>query len=198
MGLGGEAIRKGTSEVIGKTGDKQQTSMETETTGTAGVMPLLRLHSGTETFQVKETGDAASPVTLVPETSSQRQEIRGKTLAAWGLDRRIAARELMDMWQEAASHIDSDGFAVYVEAVISKAEEYMSQFRDIPNEDAFSGVVQLVRDVISGPNFELIQKEGLDGYITDVLLSLRQHTITMGTYRAAHNTLYGLGLLQKA
>ena len=144
------------------------------------------------------TGDVDSPVKLVLEPQSQRQEIRGKTMGSWALERRRAARELKDMWQEAVLYKDSSGFAVYVEAVISKAEEQLPRFRDIPNEDAFSGVVQLVIDAISGQNFERVQKEGLDEAITEVLALLRQEAITMATYKAAYDIMYDHGFLQKA
>jgi hypothetical protein len=198
MIVGGEAAHKRTSEFLDRADKEQQTSVEADVMGTVGAFALLRLHSGTETFLIDETGDAISPIKLVQESTSQRQEIRGKTLGSWGLDRRRAARELMDMWQEAVSHISTDGFAVYVEAVISKAEEYMPSFRDIPSEDVFSGILQLVRDAISGSNFERVQKEKLDGPITDILSLLRKQKIKMTTYKAAHDTLYDLGLLQKA
>ncbi|HUU19738.1 MAG TPA: hypothetical protein VMW72_21485 [Sedimentisphaerales bacterium] len=198
MGVGSVAAQKGTSDVLGETSDKQQTSLKADIMGTVETEPLLRLHTPTETFFMEKTGDILSPVKLIPEPPSLRREIRGKTLGAWGLDRRRAARELLGMWQEASSNINSDGFAVYVDAVISKLEEYMPRFRNIPNEDVSSGVLQLVRDAISGPNFERVQKERLEGPITDVLTLLRQKTIMMATYKAAHDTLYDLGLLKKA
>lgn len=198
MGVGVEAVQKGTSGILTESRDKQQqASGKVDFEGTAAAPPFFRVHSGTETFIAQETGDPASRIKLVLEPSSQRREILGKTMGSWGLERRRAARELTDMWQEAVLHKDSDGFAVYVEAVISKTEEHMPRFRDIPNEDAFSGVVQLVRDAISGQNFERIQKEEVDRPITEILASLCQQNITMATYKSAYDILYDFGFLQK-
>ncbi len=193
MRTGTEEAEKDTSNI---TTERKDAGAQEEAVTTAGTVPYLRLHTTpTETYLAKETGDAKSPVELIKEPAAQRQTIRGKTLGSWGLERRRASRELSEMWRVALSHKDSSGFAVYVEAVISKTEETMPLFRDIPNEDAFSGIVQLVRDAIKGKNFERIQEEYMEKPIMEVLALLCQQNITMATYQQAYDILYNYGFL---
>ena len=105
MGVGVEAVQKGTSGILAESRDKQQqASGKVDFEGTAAAQPFFRVHSDTETFIAQETGDPASRIKLVLEPSSQRREILGKTMGSWGLERRRAARELTDMWQEAVLH----------------------------------------------------------------------------------------------
>jgi len=197
MGTGAEPAKKDTSDVI--TGDSHavQDSSVADTFDVPVPEPVLLLHTGTDTFVPTLAGDSMTLVGLFSEASAQRREFKGRTLGSWGLDRRRAAHDLANLWAAAVSHIQTDGFAVYVDPIAAKIDEYMPRFRGITNEDAFSGVLQLVQTAISGPNFVRLQKHRLEGVVADVLSSLRQMTINMSTYKSAHEILHKNGLLEK-
>lgn len=127
--------------------------------------------------------DSISKLVQTPLPSIPLEKIRGQTITKWSIERRRTAKLLSDIWNKASQRIADSAFAVYVDQLVSEIDQKIPLFRDIPYEDAFSGILQLVRDAITGPNLSRLQNKRLESIIDKVFemlvsrekLSLLEH-----------------------
>jgi len=130
-----------------------------------------------------EQEDSISKLVQTPLPSIPLEKIRGQTITKWAIERRRTAKSLSDIWNKASQRITDSAFAVYVDQLVSEIDQKIPLFRDIPYEDAFSGILQLVRDAITGPNLSRLQNKRLESIIDKVFemlvsrekLSLLEH-----------------------
>ncbi len=119
------------------------------------------------------TSNVIEPETSVWEAlpSETPEMVRGKTIAKWGIERRGVSRELKGVWEKAKGKLNERGFGVYVDGLVSRIDEVMPRFRDVPYEDAFSGVLQLIQTTLKGRNL-LHLTRGHDQVLSDIFQML--------------------------
>jgi len=126
----------------------------------------------------------------IPLPSKSRQAFRDKTIAKWSIERRRVAKNLLNIWKQASEKINEPDFAFHVHSLVSEIDLRIPDFRDIPHEDTFSGILQLIRDAITGHNFCRIQKDHLDKPIKDVFVILTdKERLNLKLYEGVLKTL---------
>jgi hypothetical protein len=114
----------------------------------------------------------------------------------WSIERRRAAKNLCSAWRDAVRDVEGPAFAIHVDRLVSEIDRHISAFRGVPYEDAFAGILQLVRDSLTGRNFVNLQKEHKHDVIGGVLSALaNRDDLDLSTYRAIHNRIAENGLL---
>jgi hypothetical protein len=145
-----------------------------------------------------EKEDSLSRLLQTPLSSTPIESIRGQTIAKWSIDRRRTAKHLLDIWNKASQGIDDSACVVYVDHLITEIDRYAPGFRDIPYEDAFSGILQLVRDALIGENFSQIQNNRLENIIDQIFkIIVTKEKLDMLEYKKIHKMLADNHLLRK-
>ncbi len=120
-----------------------------------------RLESSTIGSIAADIQEANSTQIGVPTPSIIPNEYRGKSITQWGIVRRRDANALKLLWMKASEHIDTTSFPVFIYPLVRKIDEYFPKYRDVPSEDSFSGILQLIRNSLTGPNFDAVQQKKL-------------------------------------
>jgi len=127
-------------------------------------------------------------ITDVPVPSVPPYIIRGQSLTKWSIDRRRLVREILKQWDTASKQVTTPNFAVYFDALIDKINTQMPQYRDIPYEDAFAGILQLLQEFLEN-NFSNIQRTAHIDSITNSLSSLLKEEISLSDYKTVLHLL---------
>ena len=139
----------------------------------------------TETSTKNATSTAVTEA-YIPMPSIPCNVFAGKTLGQWSIDRRRVSRSLSEKWDLAAAKINSSGFAVYVEDLISEIDKQIPAFREVPNEDSFSGILQLLRQHLTGPSFCKVQEENLQDMFSHIFSILTtEEKLSLHNYKEA-------------
>lgn len=109
-------------------------------------------------------------ITALPLVSPDK--VKGKTIAKWAIDRRRVSKSLEEYWEKAFKKKDNPSFCVYVDSIIEIIENNISEFRNIPYEDTFSGILQLLKNALSGKNVVKIQDDNLCDFFNDIFKEL--------------------------
>lgn len=119
-----------------------------------------------------------------PVPSKPVFSVRGKTVTMWSIERRRIAKSFQKQWNEAEKNIASSRFAVSVGRLVNEIEGQMPNFRDIPGEDSFAGILQLLCNVLSGENFRILQEEKLSAPIDEIFQTLAiQEKVNLSIYK---------------
>ena len=147
--------------------------------------------------QGKENLEAKFLNTPVPTKTCA--SYRGKSIGAWSIHRRRASRKLLELWKNSLPFIGSPSFAVYINGLINEIENQLPLYRNVPNEDVFSGILQLVKDALTGNNFMKIQDKRVKNIITETLDNLsREKDLTLVNHQNIQKTFmqHGLDLIK--
>jgi hypothetical protein len=74
--------------------------------------------------------------------------------------------------------MNDPSFAVYLDGFVDKVQSWMAAFRNVPNEDLFSGILQLVRDAVTGGNF-LRVREGERSVVVKQVLEVPANCVDL-------------------
>jgi hypothetical protein len=96
---------------------------------------------------------------VTPIPSIPRDEFQGKTLIKWGIERRIEAKRLREIWNKALQNIAEPSFAMYVNQLLNEINNLMSRFRNIDYEEIFAGILQLIHDALDGEKLIAFQRK---------------------------------------
>lgn len=144
-----------------------------------------------------EQEDSVSKLVQTPLPSIPREKIRGQTIIKWSIERRKTAKSLSDIWNKASQRITGSAFAVYVDQLVNEIDQKIPLFRDIPYEDAFSGILQLVCDAITGPNLSRLQNKRLESTIDKVFeMLVSREKLSLLEYKNIHKLLAEKQLLR--
>ncbi len=155
--------------------------------------------SGTADYHEENDVVGSGSLLSVPMPSVPLETVRGKTLGLWSIDRRRTAKGLLAIWEKALKSICRPGFAVYVDELVKEIDKQMPVFRGVPGEDIFSGILQLVRDGVTGQNLCKLQEQRTEETITSVFAKLaKEQSLDLGVYNDVHNTMMDNGLLYNA
>jgi hypothetical protein len=125
--------------------------------------------------------------------------MRGKTVTMWSIERRRIAKSFQRQWNEAKKNIASSGFAVSVGRLVNEIEGQMPNFRDIPGEDAFSGLLQLLCNVLNGENFRILQEKKLSETLDEIFgLLASEEKINLSFYQTIIEKLIVHGFIFQA
>ncbi len=130
--------------------------------------------------------------------SVARHLIRDKTVAKWGILRRRVVRELREKWEQACAGAGTPGFAIDVDMFVEELNKWMPEFRSVPYEETFSGILQLLRDALTGESYLRMHKEGLHEVLLDVLSRpdlTGESALAFSVYNDVHTTLLEANLL---
>lgn len=168
-----------------------------------GTMPSASGFSETVSIERLTEGQVESTAvdTILdwPLPSKPTFTVRGKTVTKWSIDRRRIAKSLLKKWSEATKNIASAGFAVCVGGLVKEIEQQMPNFRDIPGEDAFAGILQLLCNVLSGENFRILQEKKLNAPIDEIFVMLAsQEKVNLALYQAILEKLVAHGFVCQA
>ena len=142
--------------------------------------------SGTSalTPEYEEVGTEAETLPLLPPEARLPALVRGKSLAQWGIERRQAAAALKEQWQkEIKPTIGSPAFAVRTSSFLDIANNLMIRYTGLPREEIFGGILQLIRDSLTGQNFVAIEQGRLSQPVLDALEMVERSTqLSLGSY----------------
>jgi len=176
--------------------DSLSASIEGTMPSTPGFSETVSIERLTE-GQVEST--AVDTILDWPLPSKPAFTVRGKTVTRWSIDRRRIAKSLLKQWSEATKNIASAGFAVFVGGLVKEIEQQMPNFRDIPGEDAFAGILQLLCDVLSGENFRLLQEKNLSAPLDEIFGMLAsQERVNLLVYQTILGKLAAHGFVCQA
>jgi hypothetical protein len=190
-----------TAHKMGSTGNVYDSSVGGITTTVPGGYDV------SETVYVKrleeENVESSSLEAMItaPLPSKRAYKVRGKTVGRWALDRRRIANTLFNMWSKACEVVEGNAFAVRVDEFVTEADRRIPEFRGIPYEEVFSGILQLVRDAVTGISFRILQKKHLEGEVTRILqllvkskrLDLQMYDEVLGILMKSELLPYGKG-----
>lgn len=164
-----------------------------------GTIPHFAGHSETVPYLSEvEQEDTVSKLVQTPFPSIPIEKIRGQTVTKWTIDRRRTAKSLSAIWNKASQRITDLACAVYVAQLVNEIDQKIPLFRDIPYEDAFSGILQLVHDALTGENFSRIQKNRLESIIDNVFkILVDKEKLDLLEYKKIHELLSKNQLLRR-
>lgn len=137
--------------------------------GTAGHQYIERGTS--DPFYGMDLGTKAVITSTHP--TEPKQTFKGKTIGMWSIERRRIANQLYDKWKLALQNIEEPSFAMYIDDFCSQIRLCMPDFREVPNEDAFCGILQIILEAIEGEKFnQLFEDENLRSFIEATLANL--------------------------
>jgi hypothetical protein len=132
----------------------------------------------------------------LPLPSKTVLTVRGKTVTVWSIERRRIAKSFLEQWHKAVNCIDNEGFAVYVSGLAKEIDDQMPKFRNIPGEDVFAGILQLLQDIFSGKNFQLLQEKRIITPVEEILALLRkEEKLNLSIYQNIIGKLHDQGFL---
>lgn len=164
-----------------------------------GTIPHIAGYSQTAFYLPElEQEDSVSKLVQTPLPSIPLEKFRGQTVTKWAIDRRRTAKSLSEIWSKASQRITDSDCAVYIDRLLSIIDQKIPLFRDIPYEDAFSGVLQLVYNALTGENFSRIQKNHLESIIGNVFkILVEKEKLDLIEYKNIHEILSKNQLLRK-
>lgn len=132
---------------------------------------LVSHPSGTlYTFGLETDSDIEAPVEHI-RSGRTPEIVRGKSITKWSIERRRVSKDLSGYWNLALAGIEDQSFALYVDKLESRIDEVIPEFRDVPYEDAFAGVLQLIQNMLQGDNY-LLLREKKSSVLTQILTIL--------------------------
>jgi len=149
---------------------------------------------GTKSLDLGEAPPPSGPVMR----SEPRMTFGGMTQARWAIKRRKVVSDLQHRWIEATHHMNSPRFAMYADSFVGQIRRWMPDFREVPCEQVLSGVLQLLRDALTGQNFTRLEEHELHDVILRVLQLpsvAKEETLSMLAFDEAHTLLLEAGLL---
>lgn len=168
--------------------------------GLEGTVKYVRVGSQTASFrEMKEEKVESTEEDMLlnmPLPSKTVLTVRGQTVTHWSIERRRIAKSLLEQWHKAVNCIDNEDFAVYVSGLAKEIDNQMPRFRNIPGEDVFAGTLQLLRDILSGKNFQLLQEKKIVTPVEDILTLLRgKEKLGLSIYQDILGKLHDYGFL---
>lgn len=129
---------------------------------------------------------AYSALRKVPErkeTERRVGEAGRQTVRGWTEKRRRSAQRLLCAWRSIAPSFGSPSSAMLADGFVEEIEGQIPVFRQVPYEEAYAGVLQLVRSILTGPNFARVESQQLGDLVESALgLLTSQDRLSLHTY----------------
>jgi hypothetical protein len=185
----------------GKESTAHQSQLKDEVEGSKtqyqkATVPSFVPHSKTALTATEEKeADSLDKILTIPQPSIPRITYRGKTMGKWAIERRRIAKELFDKWEISLNSIQTPSFAIHVDTLVSEIDKKIHIFRNIPYEDTFSGILQLIRDAFTGENFSLLEEKRKDSVVNKIFeLLIKTEKLDLSIYQESLKLMVESGL----
>ncbi len=149
-------------------------------------------HSQRVPFQYVPPREMSDPL----EGERRARESTRRPVERWPERRRRSAERLLRAWQSVAPSLGTPSFAVHADRFVEEIEQEIPVFRQVPYEEVYSGVLQLIRNILTGPNFARLERPQLGEVVMSVLNLLTVPSpLSLHTYDRALDILLERGVI---
>ncbi len=136
--------------------------------------PLGRQESATSGTTDKSHLDVDTP-RVTPFQSSSPETFKGKSVARWSIDRRRVATDLIREWESVVLSFGDRSLPVRLSRFITCINDKIPIFRNVPYEESFSALLQIIRDAVKCDYFTDCPTNRLVEPVRELLSDASEH-----------------------